>query len=412
MDRTRQRPRILIDAIAYSPRDGGFTTALHDLLDTCRRLPEFEFVIVHDRKYSSVFRAFGLATYSVAIPKHLRFFASLLLLPFIVRRIGADAVHCEISALPWRLGVPGSVTVHDLYFLVDPRAGGRTLRQRVMHLYWERVFVGSICRARIVKAISETTADDLRRFVSPDLPIVVSEPRFVAPPGPQSVRRLPNPEQDLCLLFVGSLVPRKNLPFLLRSLQLVRRRWRLDVVGSLWWGMEELESIVVDERIHVHGFVADSERERLMAEAHLLVAPSRYEGFGYPVAEAMIRGLPVFASDVGAFREFVPPDWRFPLDDPAALASMIDTLDEDRFSNLAGVARDAVSRFDPQHHVDSHRRLFDRLISGSRSSGELPSEDRSGDASTGSATPMSRRELEAWPSRRERGARVIRGVEA
>ena len=137
------RPRILVDAIAYSPHDGGFTTALHDLLDTCRRLQEFEFVIVHDRKYSSVFRAFGLATYSVVIPKSLRFFASLALLPFIARRIGATAVHCEVSALPWFLGVPGSVTVHDLYFLIDPRAGGRTLRQRVMRRYWEGVFLAS-----------------------------------------------------------------------------------------------------------------------------------------------------------------------------------------------------------------------------------------------------------------------------
>lgn len=372
MDRTRHRPRILIDAIAYSPRDGGFTTAMHDLLDACRQMREFEFVVVHDRKHSSVFRAFGLATYSVAIPRSLRFFASLVLLPVIARRIRATAVHCEISALPWFLGVPGSVTVNDVYFLIDPRAGGRTLRQRVMRVYWERVFLASIRRARILKAISETTADDLRRLVSPDLPIVLAEPRFVAPPGPARVRRLPGPEEDLRLLFVGSVVPRRNLPFLLRSLQLVRRRWRLDVVGSLWWGTDELGSMATDERVHVHGYVPDSERERLMAEAHLLIAPSHYEGFGYPTAEAMIRGLPVFAADIGAFREFVPEDWRFPLDDPAALASMIDTLDEVRFSKMARAAQNAVSRFDPQNHLDNHRRLFARLASGSCNAGELP----------------------------------------
>ncbi len=370
--RIGERPRILIDAIAYSPRDGGFTTALHDVLDTCRRLPEFEFVIVHDRKYSSVFRAFGLATYSVAIPKSLRFFASLALLPFIARRIGAAAVHCEVSALPWFLGVPGSVTVHDLYFLIDPRAGGQTLRQRVMRVYWERVFLASIRRARILKVVSQTTADDLRRLVSPDLSIVVSEPRFVAPPGPEPIRRPAGPEEELRLLFVGSVVPRRNLPFLLRSLQLVRRRWRLDVVGSLWWGTDKLGSMATDERVHVHGYVPDSERERLMAEAHLLIAPSHYEGFGYPVAEAMIRGLPVFASDVGAFREFVPEDWRFPLDDPAALASMIDALDEVRFLEMVRATRDAVRRFDPENHLDSHRRLFGRLVSGSYNAGEPP----------------------------------------
>lgn len=362
--RTGRRPRILIDAIAYAPRDGGFTTAMHDLLDTCRALPEFEFVVVHARRHRSAFRSFGLATYSVAIPGSLRFFASLFLLPIIARRAGAAAVHAEISALPWFIGVPGSVTVHDVHFLIEPQAGGRSIRQRVMGVYWGRVFVASIRRAAIVKAISATTAEDLRQRVALDLPIVVSEPRFVAPPGPEPARRFARPDEDLRLLFVGSVVPRRNLPFLLRALPLVRRRWRLDVVGSLWWGKDELEATAMDERVHIHGYLPDPERERLMADAHLLVAPSRYEGFGYPTAEAMIRGLPVFTSDIGAFREFVPEPWRFPLEDPAVLASMIDTLDADAFSTMAREAPDLVARFGVENHRANHRVLFQRLVAG------------------------------------------------
>jgi glycosyltransferase involved in cell wall biosynthesis len=364
-----RRPRILIDAIAYSPNDGGFTTAMHDLLDACRQMPEFEFVVVHERKHRSVFQAFGMATYTVTIPRALRFFGSLVLVPFVARRTRASAVHCEISALPWFLGVAGSVTVNDLYFLLNPGAGGRTLRQRVMRIYWEQVFLRSIRHARIIKAISETTAEDLRHLVSPDLPIQIAGPRFIAPPGPGTIRRLPGPDDDLHLLFVGSIVPRKNLPFLLCALQLVRRRWRLDVVGNLWWGMDQLGPMARDERVHIHGRVPDSERERLMGAAHLLIAPSQYEGFGYPAAEAMIRGLPVLASDVGAFREFVPADWRFPLADPAFLASMIDGLDDDRYSGMAERANVAVRRFDVRNHLDSHRQLFAGLISGQASQG-------------------------------------------
>jgi FkbM family methyltransferase len=357
-----RRPRILIDAVAYSPHDGGFATAMHDLLGTCLQMREFEFVIVHDRRYTEVFRAFGLATYSVAIPKSLRFFASLVLIPLIARRVRASAVHCEISALPPFLGVPGSLTVDDLYFLIDRRSGGRSLRQRVMQLYWERVFVGSIRRAQVLKAISQTTAEDLRRLISPVLSIVLCEPSVDAPPGPTPIRGRPGPEEDFRLLFVGSVVPRRNLPFLLRALELVHRPWRLDVVGSLWWGADALGSMGTDARVHLHGYVPDSEREMLMAEAHLLIAPSRYEGFGYPVAEAMVRGLPVLASDVGAFREFVPASWRFPLDDPAALASMIDGLDDGRLSRMPQAGRDAVRRFSRENHLKSHRHLFRRLI--------------------------------------------------
>lgn len=358
-----RRPRILIDAIAYSPRDGGFTSAMHDLLDTCRTLPEFEFVVVHARRHTEVFRAYGLRTYSVAVPRSLRFFASLIVLPLVARRTKAAAVHCEISALPGSMGVPGSVTVHDVYFLIEPDADGRSIRRRIMSTYWRRVYVASLRQARIVKAISETTADDLRRLVSPDLPIVVGEPRFLAPPGPEPVRSMPDPDQDLRLLFVGSVIPRKNLGFLVRSLLLVRRRWRLDVVGNLWWGADELGPVRNDERVHLHGYLPDAERDQLMLDAHLLLAPSHYEGFGYPAAEAMVRGLPALTSDVGAFREFVPAEWRFPLDGGESLASMIDSLDEAAYGAMPGIARAAVARFSPEAHRARHRHLFERLVS-------------------------------------------------
>jgi alpha-1,3-rhamnosyl/mannosyltransferase len=362
----RRKPRILIDAVAYSPQDGGLTTAMHDLLETCRRLTDFEFIIVHDRTHGAALRAFGLPTYSVAIPRMLRFFASLLLLPLVARRLKPDAVHCEMSALPWLLGVPGSLTVNDVYFLIDRRAGGRTLRQRVMQFYWAHVFVGSARRARVLKTISETTADDLRRLVSPKLDIVLCEPCVTSPSGPRSTRRAPAEGEELRLLFLGSVVPRRNLPFLLRALQHVRRDWRLDVAGSLWWGTEELSEMAVDERVHLLGYVPDGEREALIANAHLLIAPSRYEGFGYPVAEAMASGLPVFASDASAFREFVPDDWRFPLSDPFVVAAMIDGLDAASYATMLLAAPEAVRRFSRSNHADRHRQLFTKLLAERR----------------------------------------------
>lgn len=336
---------------------------MQDLLHTCGQMPEFDFVIAHDRRHASAMAPFGLETVSVAIPKRVRFFASLVMLPLIARRARVDAVHCEISALPWSLGVPGSLTVHDLYFLIDPRGGGRTLRQRVMQVYWERLFTASARRARVIKAVSQTTANDLRRLVASDLSIALCEPSVRAPSVP-ALRRLPNRNEDLRLICLGSVIPRRNLPFLARALRLVRRSWRLDVVGSLWWGTDELAELATDGRVRIQGYLPDAERESLMADAHLLIAPSRYEGFGYPAAEAMVRGLPVFASDVPAFREFVPKGWRFPLDDPSTLASMIDGLDQLTYARMADVARDAVRRFDSENHLVKHRELFRRLLAG------------------------------------------------
>jgi glycosyltransferase involved in cell wall biosynthesis len=359
----RRRPRILIDAIAYSRKDGGMTTALHDLLRTCASLSEFDFVVAHDSRHARVLRAFGLESVPVRVPRQMRFFASLALLPPLARRVRATAVHCELGALPWGLGVPASLTVNDVYFLIDRAALGGSMRQRVMQAYWERLFVPSISRARVLKTISLSTAADLRRVVADDLNVVICEPRVAH--GAGTIRRTVG--RELRLLFVGSVLPRRNLPFLLRAVGRLRRPWHLDVVGSLWSDVFREEPR--DPRITLHGYVSDERRDALMDAAHLLVAPSRHEGFGYPVAEAMARGVPAYTSDTSSFREYVPDDWRFPLDAPDALTSMLERLNLASLPQMAEVARASVSRFDDANHIAKHRELFGRLLSASHPSG-------------------------------------------
>lgn len=356
------KPKILLDALAYAPRDGGFTTALNNVLVSCREIDEFDFVVAHHRKYSSIFREFNLPTLPVSFPQKLRFFASLVLLPLLVRRARADAVHCEISALPAGLGVSGSVTVHDLFFLLEPETGGTTIGKRAMtHLYWGRVFTGSLRRARVVKAISRTTADDVRRLVGAELPVAVARPRVDAPRKAVPRRSWPEEGEPVRLLFVGNVVPRKNLPFLLQALPYFRGDWRLDIAGNLGWGTADLSAIVRDPRVTVHGYVSDGERDRLLAECHVLIMPSLWEGFGAPVAEAMSHGMLVLASDIATFREYVPAECRFSLDDPGYLAERYNRLDAATYGRLLPLCRDAVQRFSPEAHVQSHRQIFHRL---------------------------------------------------
>ncbi len=363
--RQPSRPRILIDALAYAPQDGGFTTSLCDLLRSCGEIDEFDFVVAHHRRYSSVFREFDLPTLAVGFPEKLRFFASLILLPWLTRRAGADAVHCEISALPMGVRVPGSVTVHDLYFLLDPGTGGRSLGKRITtRLYWERVYTGSLRRARVVKAISEASAGEARRLVSPDLPVAVVRHRVDPLPAPVRYRRWPQNGERVRLLFLGNIVPRKNLPFLLEALPSFRGRWGLDVVGNLGWGLADLGPMIRDPRVTVHGYLPDAERDRLLEECHLLIMPSLCEGFCYPVAEAMSRGMPVLTSRTGAFPEYVPEECQFGLDDPGCLAELYNRLDAESYDRLRASCDEAVRQFSSETHIRSHRALFQRLTNG------------------------------------------------
>jgi glycosyltransferase involved in cell wall biosynthesis len=111
-----------------------------------------------------------------------------------------------------------------------------------------------------------------------------------------------------------------------------------------------------------HGFITDEARDKILAESDVLVCPSMCEGFGYPVAEAMARGIHVLTSDIAVFGEYVPDECRFPLDEPAGLATRIDALTSRSMARLRSTLVDSVARFSPAAHAEQHRVFFTKLL--------------------------------------------------
>jgi len=357
-----KKPRIIIDALAFAPHDGGFTTLIANLLDTCSALGEFEFFVAHHKGYTSTFAKWPLPGLKVEFPAKARFFVSALILPYLVRSVRATAVHCEISAVPRFLGVPSSVTVTDLYFLIDRTASGRGVKHWIMQLYWERYFARSLQRAEVIKAISQTTADDVRRLVSPSLSPVVIHPFANAAHSVVAKRSWPADGEPVRLLFLGSIVPRKNLLFLLRALPAFKVNWLLDVVGNPWWGFAEIAPLLVSPRIRYHGHVSNEERDRLLLECHIIIVPSLYEGFSYPTIEAIGRGCLALTSNVSVFREYVPEQCRFDLNDPQNLADLFNRLDQQTYALLRELSSKCIARFSREAHIEGHRIMFRRLL--------------------------------------------------
>jgi glycosyltransferase involved in cell wall biosynthesis len=105
--------------------------------------------------------------------------------------------------------------------------------------------------------------------------------------------------------------------------------------------LEQLRTDASAGRIEYRGYVADTERQRLYAEASMLVLPSLEEGFGMTLVEAMQAGVPVIASDRGALPEVVGEAGI--LVDPtsaagiaAAIERLLDSPDERRQRIAAG----------------------------------------------------------------------------
>jgi glycosyltransferase involved in cell wall biosynthesis len=220
-------------------------------------------------------------------------------LPRLLRRLRPAVAHFQHS-LPLACPCPAVVTVHDLSFERDPSVMNRRDR-----LIFRTMVPRAARRAARVLAVSELTKRDLIELYDiPEEKIVVTpngvDPAFT-PEGPRA-------DGEPYALFVGALPPRKDAAAAIEALALLGNGApRLVVVGQDKGGRAEAEQAVerngLAGRVEFRGHVPQEELAALYRGAACLVFPSRYEGFGLPVVEAMASGTPVVATTAGALPE-------------------------------------------------------------------------------------------------------------
>jgi glycosyltransferase involved in cell wall biosynthesis len=277
------KPLVVVDADVLGRHRTGDETYVEQLL---RVLPE----VAGDLRIAALTRDPALVPAGIEaihVPARTQELRMAVGVPLLLRRLRPAVAHF-IHALPLHCPCPAVVTVQDLSWERDPSVFGR------WDLLIFKLFVRRAVRksARVL-AISERTKRDLVELYG-----TRSEKIVVTPLAPDPAFR-PAEEHDSFLLFVSAIEPRKDPLAAVDAANAVGRK--LVVVGPR--KDEGLAAELVRRGADVRGYVPKEELIRLYQRAACLVFPSRYEGFGLPVVEAMACGTPVVAAPEPAMQE-------------------------------------------------------------------------------------------------------------
>jgi glycosyltransferase involved in cell wall biosynthesis len=218
-----------------------------------------------------------------------------------------DVFHATEHLLP-RLKKTRSVfTLHDLIFQFDPDS------HKPLNIAFLKTMMPRFLKAAdAIIAVSECSKRDainLYGITANKIHVIYEgvDPKFMPITDPDRLSRVRAKYHlpDRFILHVGTIEPRKNLPLLFEVA--AQTQEHVVVAGKLGWLTDpilaKVKELGVEDRVTFTGFVEDDDLPALISAANVLAMPSKYEGFGLPILEAMACGTPVVASNAASLPE-------------------------------------------------------------------------------------------------------------
>ena len=231
-------------------------------------------------------------------------------LPGLIASRRLDVYHGTKGVLPWRLGVPGVVTVHDLAVYACPETFAAPQRW-----HFKLTVPGSIARAARVIADSVHARDDLAARLGVDparmavVPLGVDDTFRHAPPAAAvAALRAAHGLGPRIVACAGTVQPRKHVERVIDAFvraDAATRGWTLAIAGRLRPGYVPGWLGALPPGARWLGPLDDDAMRALYAAAEVAVSASEYEGFGLTVAEAMAAGCAVIAVATTSIPEVV-----------------------------------------------------------------------------------------------------------
>lgn len=295
-----------------------------------------------------------------------------------------DVVHSVRTALPARerrRTRARAITIHDLIPLIHPEWMYPTAAAEV------RAIADSVRPEDFVIANSMATAHAVTAvlLIPPDriivTPLAAAKDVFYREESAariEAVKARHGFPGETYVLSLATLEPRKNLVHLLQCFHRLVREERLPGVrlvlaGASGWKTDPLFALLEEHgdlraRVTLTGFVPDAELAALYSGARAFVYPSRYEGFGLPVLEAMQCGTPVITSDTTSLPEIAGDAGLLvsPIDAHALSEALVRVVtDDDLAADLGrrGRSRSALFSWDrtAEDSVRGYHRMLERV---------------------------------------------------
>jgi len=331
--------RIGINALYLIPgKTGGMSAYLKNLLKYLQEIDTTnEYFIYTSIEGAGTFNlsAGNFHEIRCSLPARLRalhYFWELFILPFQVWKDKIDLLHSPANIAPIYLSCKSIITIHDVGIYLSS-----VNLPRVFTFTYKKLLPLMVRRASRIITVSEHSKKTISSVLGLSVPEIVVIP-LAAEAGEvheeikKDIKTKYNIKEEYIFTLIAA-IPHKNMDGLIHAYKILTER-RQEVPQLVIAGIrgpaiqkvkKQIEEWGLEKNIIFLGFVPDSHLPSLYSSAKLFVFPSKFEGFGLPILEAMGYGVPVVSSNTTSLPEVIgDAGLMFNPDDPAEMADVIE----------------------------------------------------------------------------------------
>lgn len=359
---------------------GNYSRYIVDIL--CQFGPENEYVLYapkkrENKRLDKLTKQYQQLQLSYPTTSSWKKFSSLWRVWGVTRQLEKEKIdifHGLSNELPLNIHqseVKSIVTIHDLIFLRYPQYYHSI--DRKIYTY---KFRKACENADKIIAISECTKRDIIEFfrIPADKIEVVyqgCDPSFIHPVAEEKKREVRAKYQlpDHYILNVGSIEERKNALSAVQALMMLPEQIHLVIVGRHTEYTDKVEHFIkenkLEERVHIISNVPFDDLPAFYQLAEIFVYPSRFEGFGIPIIEALYSGIPVVAATGSCLEEAGGPDSIYV--HPDDIKGMTDAFkqiytDPERKKNMIEKGHSFAKRFSEEKQAEEILNIYKKLM--------------------------------------------------